>query len=430
MKLDSRLSMLVLSLSLLVTAMTGQVAAGGKPPISVTFWHDWTGDGGEAVFEVVDAFNKSRTDIVVSATVTPDLGTKLLASIAGKVPPGVVLFDRYMTGQYASRDALIPLEPYIVRDKMDPGAFFEACWNETVYAGKVYSIPFETNSRVLMYNKRLFKEAGLDPLKPPETWDDLVRYSQALTKRDDKGRLTQVGFVPIWNGVSLVHYLWQSGGDVFNSDATKVAFSGAEGVKALEWVVSQVKYYGYSNLVSFASGFGSHMTDPFYLGKVAMKSDGCWMLSDMRRYAPELVAGDLGLAPLPKGAQRATIAGGFSLVIPRGAANTDAVWEFIKFAVSKDAQVLFSRRVGTIPALKAAAFDPRVSGDPLLKPFIDAMVHARYRPVHPAFPEVESYIYQAMDKAVNGEMSPKAALDWAADRAQRVLDRYNRHLRG
>jgi multiple sugar transport system substrate-binding protein len=377
---------------------------------------------------VVDAFNKSQSSIVVKPTVTPDLGTKLLASVAGKVPPDVVLFDRYMTGQYASRDALTPLDSYIARDKVDPSAFFEACWNETVYRGKTYSIPFETNSRVLMYNKRLFKEAGLDPSKPPKTWDDLVRYSKALTKRDEKGRLVQVGFVPIWNGVSLIHYLWQAGGEVFNSDATEVAFNGPEGTKALEWVVSLVDYYGYDNLVSLAAGFGSHLSDPFYTGKVAMKSEGCWMLSDMRKYAPKLVADDLGIAPLPQDKVRATIAGGFSLVIPKGARNADAAWEFIKFAVSKDAQVLFARKVGTIPALKAAALDPQVAGEPLLKPFIDAMEHARYRPVHPAFPEVESYIYQAVDKAVHGEMSPKAALEWAASRAQKVLDRYNKHL--
>ncbi|MDI7247109.1 MAG: ABC transporter substrate-binding protein [Bacillota bacterium] len=424
-----RLLALALCLSLLATITTAQAAVASRAPVEIALWHDWTGEGGDGVVAVVDAFNKSQSNIVVKATVTPDLGTKLLASVAGRVPPDVVLFDRYMTGQYASRDALTPLDTYIARDKMDPGAFFEACWNETVYRGKVYSIPFETNSRVLMYNKRLFKEAGLDPSKPPETWDDLVRYSHALTKRDEKGRLVQVGFVPIWNGVSLVHYLWQCGGDAFNADATRVTFNGPEGVEALEWVVSLVNYYGYDNLVSLAAGFGSHLSDPFYTGKVAMKSEGCWMLSDMRRYAPNLVANDLGVAPLPRGKVRATIAGGFSLVIPKGAAHSDAAWEFIKFAVSKDAQILFARKAGTIPALKAAALDPQVAGDPLLKPFIDAMEHARYRPVHPAFPEVESYIYQAVDKAVHGEMSPEAALEWAAGRAQKVLDRYNRHLR-
>ncbi len=410
-------------------AAAGGSAAGGPGAVSVTFWHDWTGDGGQAIQEMVDAFNKSHSDMAVKVTLTSDLGTKLLASIAGKVPPDLVLFDRYMTGQYASRDALSPLDTFIARDKMHPGAFFEACWNETVYEGRTYSIPFETNSRVLMYNKRLFREAGLDPERPPDTWDELAQYSRALTKRDEKGRLIQVGFVPIWNGVSLVHYLWQAGGEVFNADATKVTFNGPEGVRALEWVVAQVEFYGYANLVSLASGFGSHVTDPFYLGKVGMKSDGCWMLSDMRKYAPDFVARDLGLAPLPKQTTRATIAGGFSLVIPRGARNADAAWEFIKHAVSRETQVSFARRMGTIPALKAAALDPRVSSDPLLRPFIDAMGHARYRPVHPAFPEVESYIYQAMDKAVNGEMSPRAALDWAAERAQKVLDRYNRHLR-
>lgn len=414
----------------LFLAVIGSSPAQGAGAVEVTFWHDWSGEGGKAVAAVVEDFNASQDDVKVKLVETSNLGQKVLTSIAGGIAPDVVLFDRYQTGQFASRGALRALDGYLKEsgNTIKATSFFPATWKETQYEGSVYSIPFETNSRLLFYNRSLFDEAGLDENRPPDTWDELVAASMKLTRRDAKGTLSQVGYVPIWDGVSLVHYLWQNGGDVFSPDMKQVTFYKQAGVEALEWVTDFVEKYGMANLVAFQAGFGTGAQNPFYVGKVAMKSEGNWVYGDLRRYAEPFLLEDLRLAFLPKKKERATIAGGFSLVIPASSKHPREAWRFIQYAVSKPAQIEFATRAGVLPALVDAAKDRRILGNKFWAPFVAAMDHAKYRPVHPGFPEIETLIYQTVGEAVNGKQSPRAALETVAARAQGILDRYNKHF--
>lgn len=411
-----------LLLLILLLSLTLNVAAKTK----ISFWHSWSGEGVKAIDSIVNQFEKIYPDIDVEVILTTKMEQKLLVSIAGGAAPDVVLFDRYKTGQFAARGALTELDKFIENSSIKSEDFFNAAWGETIYRGKIYSIPYYVDNRALLYNKKLFEEAGLDPNDPPETWDELIEYSKKLTKYDDKGRITQVGFVPIWEGASLVHYIWQSGGTVFNDDMTKVVFNNEIGVNALQWIVDFIDMCGgVDELISFSSGFGAQINNPFYIGQVAMQSNGPWIYRDIERYAPDFLKNDLRIAPLPKNTEHATIVGGFSLIIPKGAPEPEAAWKFIQYLVQKENQIEWALASGTIPALKAAAYDDQIIRNDIWKGFVENMENGKYRPVHPAFPEVESYIYQAVDKAVYHKMTSKEALDWAAERAQVILDQHN-----
>lgn len=415
---------------LLVAVTVFGASLGAAASTKISFWHTWSGEGGAAIEALVTSFEAAHPEIDVEIVLTTDLEQKLLTAVAGGASPDVVLFDRYKTGQFAARGALMALDSYIEARGINAADFFDAAWDETRYQGKSYGVPFYVDNKALLYNKRLFAEAGLDPNRPPETWEELMEYSKLLTKRDSEGYLTQVGFVPTWNWASLVHYIWQSNGDVFNEDMTKVVFNNEIGVNALEWVVEFIDMYGGNDaLAAFSSGFGAQLSDPFYTGEVAMKSDGPWVYQDMRRYAPEFLENELGIAPLPRNERHATIAGGFSLIIPRGAKSPDASWQFIEYLLAEESQLAWALASGTIPAMREAAYAPEMMRDDFWRAFVENQENGEFRPVHPAFPEVESYIYQAVELAVTKNATPQGALDDAARRAQAVLDRYNRHIR-
>lgn len=414
----------------LVFVLVLAASVGVSAKIKIAFWHTWSGEGGKAIEAVVQEFNATNLDVEVEVVLTTNLEQKLLTAVAGGAAPDVVLFDRYQTGQFAARGALSSLDEFIAKSSLRAEDFFTSAWDETIYQGKNYGIPYYVDNKALLYNKKLFADAGLDPNRPPETWEELVEYSRKLTKRDEKGNLTQVGYVPTWNWASLVHYIWQSGGEIFNEDMTKVVFNNEIGVAALEWVVDFIDMYGGNDMLAgFSSGFGADVNHPFYTGAIAMQSEGPWVYQDMNRFAKEFLEQDLGIAPLPKNTEHATIAGGFSLIIPKGAKAPDASWRFIEYLLQAENQMKWALASGTIPSLMQAAYDDQIARNQFWKGFIDNQENGRFRPVHPAFPEIESYIYQAVDSAVHKKETPKQALDNAAKRAQDILDRFNRHFK-
>ncbi|MGE5599073.1 MAG: ABC transporter substrate-binding protein [Bacteroidota bacterium] len=418
------------ALGLALFLATAQNVYPAKKEINI--WFTWNEQGEVYFRRMVENFNRSQSDFTVKPVYTTDgeMNQRVLTAVAGGTPPHLIFLDRYRTAQFAARGALTALDPYIARSKVvKANRFYEACWNECLYNGKTYGVPFETDCRLLMYNKRFFKEAGLDPQKPPRTWDELVEVAKTLTRTDADGNLTRLGFNPVGHGVSLVHYIWQNGGDVFDAAQDKVIFNNDRGVEALSWVVKFVDLYSLDKMNAFAGSFGSNANEPFIVGKEAMKSDGSWIYGNMKTFAPDFLRNDLGLAPLPYKTDRVTISGGFSFSIPRGAKDPELAWKFIEYASGNDPQLFFCANAGAIPARKATAESRAFLGsNPYWLPFVKEMRYARYRPVHPAFPEIEELIYAAMDEAVRKVKSPRQALDDAAAAAQRILDRYNRHF--
>ena len=91
-------------------------------------------------------------------------------------------------------DAIVPFD--VVKtadDKAWLAGFYPAFMVNSQTGGKTWGIPFQRSTIVLYWNKDLFKEAGLDPNKPPANWDEMVEYAQKLTKGDASGKVTQWG---------------------------------------------------------------------------------------------------------------------------------------------------------------------------------------------------------------------------------------------
>lgn len=422
--------LVVLNLAFMI--LSAQTVYPAKKELCI--WYTWNEAAEVHFINLVENFNRMQKDFTIRPVYTTDgeMVQRVLTAVAGGVPPDLVFLDRYRTAQFAQQGALTPLDQYLAKSKVvKPADFYSACWDECVLHGNVFGVPFETDCRLLMYNKRFFKDAGLNPDKPPKTWDELVAYAKKLTKYDNEGNITRLGFNPIGHAVSLVQYIWQNGGDVFNETQDKVIFNNDRAVQALAWVVQFVDYYSFAKLSTFAGGFGSNANEPLIVGKEAMKNDGSWIYANLMTFAPAFTGNDLGLGPMPYNTNRTTISGGFSFSIPRGVKEPGLAWKFIEYASQRDPQLRFCTNAGAIPALKATAESKEfLQSSPYWAPFVRELKYARYRPVHPAFPEIEYYLINtAMDEAVRKIKTPRQALDDAAAAAQRILDRYNRHYR-
>lgn len=399
--------------------------------VEITFWHDWGGTTAELMEEIVSKFERENPDIKVNIEVTAGLSDKLLVSIMGGVAPDVVLLDRWLTSSYAARGGLIALDELITRDGVNPDDYFAPTWEEAMFRGQSYGIPFNTDTRVLFYHEGMFLESGLDPNAPPSTWQELRENAARVTRRDPDGSLRQVGYVPHWGQPNFVHYLWQNGGTIFNADQTEVVFHGEKGVEALEWMVDFVDWYGgLSVLDAFSGTMQSQGPLPTLIGRYqAIHYDGNWNLGALRTEFSDFYHDYLRAALPPMNTERATLSGGFALSLPTGTdqRKIEAAWKFIRYMTDFDAQLTMGVGTGNIPALKQAAMDYRYLDDEIRAVFIEAVQYAHFRPNHPTYPRIDEMLRGNVQlSAIRKEVSPRSALEDAARQAQSMLDEVNR----
>ncbi|MEI6914504.1 MAG: ABC transporter substrate-binding protein, partial [Armatimonadota bacterium] len=262
----------------------------------------------------VKEFERQNPDIKVSllsmgaGAMNPQ---KLMTAIVGNTPPDVVCQDRFTIGDWASRDTFRPLNDLLAKDAKsdDPYAvkqedYYKACWAEANFRGKVYAIPAGTDDRCLYYSKEAFREAGLDPNKPPRTWEELRAYSVKLTKYNSDGTFQRAGFIPNFGNSWLYLYSWQNGGEFMSKDGKTCTMNNPRTVEALKYMTSIYDdLKGAERLDAYTRGFAAlpPEMDPFMIGRVAMKIDGDWFLQNIARYQPDL---DFGVAPPPVPAAR------------------------------------------------------------------------------------------------------------------------------
>lgn len=378
-------------------------------PVRLTYWNCFTeGDMKKGMLAVVAEFNRTHTDVQVDMLDVPLIEDKLLMTVAGGAPPDAVLFDRFRIPQYAALGAFTPLEELAQKGSIQREDFFSAAWDECLFENHLWGIPFNTDVRVLFWNKKLFREAGLD--RAPRDWEELVEFSKKLTKPADKSQpLSQVGFVPLFGNTWLYLYGWQKGASFVDAQGN-VTVNQPPTLSALTWLKGFVDWYGSERVRRFESGFGIHQMNPFISGKLAMVGDEVSLMSTIERYRPSLEY-DVAPLPWPKDGVHATWSGGFSIVIPRGARHMAASWEFVRFMTGRDGQNLFGKASRCLPANSKATEDPFYQENPKWRVMIGEMAFSRFRPVSVVGSEVWEAMLRARDFVSYGVKAPEKALN-------------------
>jgi ABC-type glycerol-3-phosphate transport system substrate-binding protein len=338
----ARSSFVALGLSALLGLGCGR-ARSGHDKVHLVYWEKWSGAEATAMQTTVDAFNASQDRIFVEFLSVSGVDRKTILATAGGDPPDVAGVWVQNLASWADLDALTPLDELMRLDGTSPDEFmsrYEAGYASAAqYDGHVYALYATPASMALHWNKKAFREAGLDPERPPATIAELEEFSRRLTKRDPStGELTQVGFLPQdpgWWPWSFPRYF---GGDLITPDGRIVYDALPENLASMRWVRSYTELYGLETLRRFAAGFGGFGTPqfPFFSGQTTMVFQGVWLNNYLRQYAPNL---DYGVAAWPRvqpGEAPFTIIEGDMLVIPRGGKHTAEAWEFLKYVNSSN----------------------------------------------------------------------------------------------
>lgn len=372
-------------------------------------------------------FNRTHQDIIVESTPLPwnEHEKKILTSILSENPPDIV-FLVTPVAKWATRLALTPLDEMIKRDAFDSSIFFSALWDEMKFKGQIYALPLYSNSYAFFYNKKLFKEAGLDPDKPPKTWDEVLKYSERLTKKDAKGNFIQMGFIPTYGNVQASLLIaWELGAQMLLNDGATVSLTNQPTLDAFKWILNFYNQYNLKNISTFVAGFGFAEQHGFISEKLAMMVLDNSFSDQINLYNKNL---EYGVANIPtfEGHSAVSSTGSWWFAIPRGAKNKEAAWKFMKFAVQKDIQLTEAERQKELlfPANKLAANDSLfLSLNPSNKIFVDLLEHSKTPTIVPLAHDVFWREFMgAQERVIHKLQTPMEALSQAEKTIQMVLD--------
>lgn len=427
---------------------------GGR--VVVTFWDKWGAEEAKAMREVVEDFNKSQDRIEVKTLHVAQIDVKLLLAVSGGNPPDVANLWTVSVPDFSEKGALLPLDRLLRENGYDEGRLIPKLREMCRHRGFTWAVPLSPTSMGLLYNRAMFREAGLDPNKPPQTLEELDEMSDRLTEveiyRDGKParvryadlrpeerdpklfKLIRAGHLPQEPGWWVASWVQWFGGRAVSDDG-RLQITAPESLAAFEWMAQTSRKYGVDNLRAFGASFANSgmAQTPFLSGKVAMVLHGIWMSDLISRYAPGL---DWAAAAFPATAEEKArglvdvqIIESDVLVIPMGARHPEAAAEFLAYTMRPEVAEKLALKMKRLTALKEVSAEFYAKHEnPEIKLWVrlTQSPNAFYMPRVSIWREISAEMGVAGDRVRSLSMTPREALAEAEARAQWRMNRINR----
>ena len=358
-----------------------------------------------------------------------DQRRKALISTQAGQGADIIQMDNIWLGEFAEggiiQDTTARFNAWSDKGDVPPVFVRTATWKD-----RVYGLWLNADVRLLHWNKRVFQKAGLDPNRPPQSWDELAAMAARCTTPPNSWGYVFPGGQAEETVDRWLAFLYQLGGSVLNPDNTQAVFNSDAGVRSLQFLTDLVN----KHKVTPREILGSNQdeltnvlvtSDRFAMGIVVGTGFRPGGTNDYK--TPEEFAQVRGAAvlPTPAGGRRATVMGGWILTIGRNSPNADLAWEYMTIASSEPAARDFWQKQQRVPTRKAA-FD-NVAAYAQVMPYFDQIAasvpFAHLAPQVPQYPSFLPFMITGIQRALAGEMAPKAALDEAATQTNAILKR-------
>ena len=394
--------------------------AGPAATIEYSIWGDPTELKNQQA--IVDAFHAVEPKITVKVSVS-DWDTywdKLQTGLAGGAAPDVFAMDGPLFPDYASRDVLLDLTPYVQKENYPLTSLNDLAVKDFTIDGKQLGMPRDLNVIALFYNKDLFDKAGV--AYPDDTWDwqKLIDAGKQLTidtnkdgKPDQWGLYTETTDMEnYWS--SLV---WQNGGDILGPDGKSVVLDQPAGSGGLQFLQDLI----WKHKIAPDPALFAETGDAFEQGKAAMEVNGSWLVA-----TDEAAGLKFGIAPLPKGpAGQATSVNPTGAVIAKSSKSPDAAWAFVKYLASPAAQQKIMALKASLPVNTEVLNGPFATSFDGAKVLADALGYAHLKPSFKGYNEFTTILQGELDEHVFN-----APDETAAEAVGKVKDQLNQILAG
>jgi len=380
---------------------------------------------------MIAEFEKANPDVKVKAVYAgnyDDTRVKALAAVKANQPVQLSVLFSIDVFELMDQDVIVPFDDFATsaEDKQWLASFYPALMENSKVKGKIWGIPFQRSTIVLYHNKNAFKEVGLDPNKPPATWDEMVATAQKLTKKDASGNVARWGVhIP---STGYAYWMFQAlciqnGQVLMNLDGNKTNFDHPDVIEALQfWRDLAAKH---KVMPEGTIDWGT-LRQKFLEGATAMM----WHTTGNLTAVKEGAKFDFGVSMLPAKKRRGSPTGGGNFYIFKKASAEErkAALKFIKFMTAPELTARWSIATGYVAtradAYKTPTLEKYVAEFPAAAVARDQFQYSVAEFATHENARNKKFLDDAIQSVVTGAKPPKEALTAAQQQAERVLKDY------
>jgi multiple sugar transport system substrate-binding protein len=395
------------------TEAATEASTAAPEPVTIQYWHTHSDPETAQLDKVIAAFEAANPGIKVETTryAYNDYKTALLTAISSGEVPDVARIDIAWVSEFADQGALVQLDgkmpdfDALIKDAY-PGPLSTNMWKD-----HYYGLPLDTNTQVLLWNKKLFDAAGISA--PPATMEEFAADACKLSDAAKNQYGYAEGGTYFWAPAPIFYAM---GGKIVDDKITTATgyVNGPESVAAFTMLKN---LYDKGCLSPNLLGGGIATDAGHAEGNYAMIIDGPWMVDIYKNNYPDF---QVNFASIPTGPQGTTssVVGGEDVVVMEGSKNQDAAMKWAAFLVSPEAQKMMAE-VGQMPVLASLQGDPAMPS--YFGVFQEQLKTAQARVPHPKWGDMDNAINNAYQRMLKGEQTPQEALDQAATEINGLL---------
>lgn len=414
----------------------------------IVWWHAMTAALGDQVNHAVDAFNQSQDTVEVTAIYKGGYADVLTATIAafraGQAPHIAQIFEVGTGSMLAAGKATKQVWELAKETNvaLDPKAYIPAVRGYySLTDGRMASMPFNSSTAVMWYSKDAFRKAGLDPEKPPATWEAVVKAAQTI-KAKSAAEIPMTSSWLSWiqlEQYSALHNLpFASKEDGFQGLDAQLEISSKPHVKHMQRLLDMAKdgtfkYAGRDNQpdqLLLSGSAGIHFNSSGMRGDLVKSAKFDWGEAFLP-YDPDIIKSPLN-----------SIIGGASLwtmTAPnRTPAEYKAVALFLQFLGKPDNDAYWHQHTGYVPVTlagyelseKQGFYQKNVGADLPVKQLTRGTVTPNSKGLRLGrLPEIRNIIYEEMEKAFQGGQTAQQAMDTSVERGNKVLRDFQKSVK-
>ena len=415
---------IVSGLVFLVGGLVCADSSNAADPVTIRF-QDWRlaeEPAGPSLTRMINEFMAANPNIRVQLepVSVKDKVDKFVTQARGGNPPDVVRVLTTDVPSFQAMGALMSLEDFAAKagGKAYKDQYSDFLIHAVTFNGNLYGIPHEGDAFVLYINTKRWKEAGLDPDKPPKTFEQLRAANRKLTDPKKNhyafGMLAEPAIAAIW----MQSWFTAFGTDFFNADYSDTLIDSPKGIEAFNFytgMYTQDKVvppgptevnYG-AQVTLFAQEQVAYIQGPY-----ATKGS---ILSANPKLEPFLKA-------IPFPGTKATAGRGTVYCIAKDTKNAEASWQLIHWLSKDENQLRFFTEATMLPTKKSALAKIDFAKYPIAKVIVEQSVPAaKSYPVFAQWPKAKAVLDDALAATLLGKSDPEKAMKEAAAKIRVIL---------